>query len=92
MRFSKSQTGGRISEEFAAMVNELYSGKNKSVAPRDFRQVFGQYERAFSGYEQQDSHELLTILMDRLHLELQFNWEEVIPPFLSLAQSTINES
>lgn len=73
----KSKTGGRISEEFAALIAELWTGKSKSIAPRDFRYVFGQFEKAFSGYEQQDSHELLTILMDHLHSELQMRLNEV---------------
>lgn len=33
----------------------------------------GKHQRAFRGCEQQDSHEFLTILMDWLHLDLQFS-------------------
>jgi ubiquitin carboxyl-terminal hydrolase 8 len=32
----------------------------------------GKHQRTFRGCEQQDSHEFLTILMDWLHLDLQF--------------------
>lgn len=56
---------------------ELWSGRYKSVAPRNFRYAIGQFEKMFSGYEQQDSHEFLTILIDRLHSELQTAVNEV---------------
>lgn len=39
----------------------------------------------FSGYEQQDSHEFLTILIDRLHSELQMPIGEVIETCLLCA-------
>lgn len=74
---SKSKTRGQITDEFAAVIVELWNGKYKSIAPRDFRYVFGQYQKMFSGYEQQDSHEFLTILMDNLHLELELTLDEV---------------
>lgn len=67
----RGKTQGRITEEFAALCSELWSGKYKSVSPKCFRYAIGQFEKMFSGYEQQDSHEFLTILIDRFHSELQ---------------------
>lgn len=69
--FRKSRTRGEISEEFAAVCSELWSGKCRSISPQNFRHVFGQYKKEFAGYEQQDSHEFLTILIDYLHSELE---------------------
>lgn len=69
--YRNSKTQGRITEELALVCRELWSGRYKSISPEHFRYVFGQYERMFSKYDQQDSHEFLTILIDHLHSELQ---------------------
>lgn len=66
-----NKTQGRIAEEVAAVLKELWTGQYKCIASKNLRFVVGQYERQFGGIEQQDSHELLTILMDWLHSDLQ---------------------
>ncbi|CAB3233030.1 unnamed protein product, partial [Arctia plantaginis] len=65
-------TRGAIAEELAAVVRALWSGQYRFIATRDLRNEVGKHQRAFRGCEQQDSHEFLTILMDWLHLDLQF--------------------
>lgn len=77
MNCSKSKTRGAITEEFAQLAKEIWLGKYKSVAPRDFRSAFGQVYKMFASYEQQDSHEFLTELVDVLHSELQIPMDEV---------------
>ncbi|XP_031626737.1 ubiquitin carboxyl-terminal hydrolase 8 [Contarinia nasturtii] len=74
----KSKTHGQITEELAQLCKEVWSGKYKSVAPRDFRSVVGQENKMFASYEQQDSHEFLVILLDILHSEMQFPIEDTI--------------
>lgn len=53
------------------MLKVLWSGHYKYVSPYDLKRAVGQYKTMFMGYEQQDSHEFLTILMDLLQLDLQ---------------------
>ncbi|XP_060805897.1 ubiquitin carboxyl-terminal hydrolase 8-like isoform X2 [Amyelois transitella] len=65
-------TRGVIAEEMAAVVRALWSGQYRFIAIKDLRNEVGKHQRAFRGCEQQDSHEFLTILMDWLHLDLQF--------------------
>ncbi|CAH2053994.1 unnamed protein product, partial [Iphiclides podalirius] len=65
-------TRGAIAEELAAVVRALWSGQYRFIATKDLRNEVGKHQRAFRGGEQQDSHEFLTILMDWLHLDLQF--------------------
>ncbi|XP_052744434.1 ubiquitin carboxyl-terminal hydrolase 8 isoform X1 [Bicyclus anynana] len=65
-------TRGAIAEELAAVVRALWSGQYRFIATKDLRSEVGKHQRAFRGTEQQDSHEFLTILMDWLHLDLQF--------------------
>nr|XP_032522137.1 ubiquitin carboxyl-terminal hydrolase 8 isoform X1 [Danaus plexippus plexippus] len=65
-------TRGAIAEELAAVVRALWSGQYRFIAAKDLRSEVGKHQRSFRGNEQQDSHEFLTILMDWLHLDLQF--------------------
>ncbi|KAM8705468.1 hypothetical protein ACLKA7_009856 [Drosophila subpalustris] len=67
----QNKTNGQIIEEVAALMKVLWNGQYKCVASRDLRYVVGQYQKIFSGVDQQDSHEFLTILMDWLHSDLQ---------------------
>lgn len=65
-----SKTHGKIVEEVAAVIKALAEGY-KYISSKDLKAIVGQYERSFRGFEQQDSHEFLTILMDWLHSDLQ---------------------
>ena len=40
------------------------------VVPRNFKQAVGRFAPQFSGYQQQDSQELLTFVLDGLHEDL----------------------
>lgn len=70
--YSKSKTQGAITEELAMVCSELWSGKYKSISPKCLRYAIGQQQKIFSGYDQQDSHEFLTIIIDILNSELQY--------------------
>ncbi|KAG8229017.1 hypothetical protein J437_LFUL007571 [Ladona fulva] len=61
---------GEVAEEVAALVRALWGGDYRSIACRGLKGVVGMHKEAFAGYEQQDSHEFLTILMDWLHEDL----------------------
>lgn len=65
-----NSTRGEVAEEVAAVVRALWCGEFRSIACRDLKRVVGQHRKQFRGYEQQDSHEFLTILMDWLHEDL----------------------
>jgi len=61
---------GRIAEEFGALVGKVWSDKYTVVAPSSFKQAIGEFAPQFSGYNQQDSQELLSFLVDGLHEDL----------------------
>jgi ubiquitin carboxyl-terminal hydrolase 4/11/15 len=61
---------GKIAEEYGQLVNDLWSGKYKVVAPRGFKDAIGEFAPRFSGYNQQDSSELLSFLLDGIHEDL----------------------
>jgi ubiquitin carboxyl-terminal hydrolase 4/11/15 len=61
---------GKIAQSYAELVKEIYSNKYKMVVPRDFKQAIGEFAPRFSGYNQQDSSELLSFLLDGIHEDL----------------------
>ncbi|KAL0269128.1 UNVERIFIED_CONTAM: hypothetical protein PYX00_006961 [Menopon gallinae] len=65
-----SKTKGEVAGELAAVIKTLWSGKFRSIACRDLKNTIGQYKSEYATYEQQDSHEFLTFLMDWLHGDL----------------------
>lgn len=67
---SNKQTRGEISDEVSSTLNALWSGQYRSISCKDLKNAVGRYKSSFRGYEQQDSHEFLTILVDWLHEEL----------------------
>lgn len=62
--------GGRLAEEYAQLIQTMWSGQHSSMAPRDFKMSVSQFAPRFSGYQQHDSQELLSFLVDGLHEDL----------------------
>lgn len=61
---------GELAEIFSVLVRVLHSGQFKCVSPNEFKRTIGKFKSQFSGYDQQDSQELLAFLMDGLHEDL----------------------
>ncbi|XP_052425760.1 ubiquitin carboxyl-terminal hydrolase 15 isoform X1 [Carassius gibelio] len=61
---------GEIAKAYADLIKQLWSGKCSYVTPRPFKTQVGRFAPQFSGYQQQDSHELLAFLLDGLHEDL----------------------
>jgi ubiquitin C-terminal hydrolase len=61
---------GRVAEEYAQLLKSLWSGKYRVVAPSGLKHILGQVAPRFSGYQQHDSSELLSFLLDGLHEDL----------------------
>ncbi len=55
--------GGKIAMEYAKLIKDIWSGKFTTVAPRALKDVIGEYQPRFSGYQQHDSSELLSFLL-----------------------------
>ena len=62
--------GGEIAEEFSFLVQALWKGSYKSIAPKDFKRVLSKFAPQFSGTQQHDSQEFLAFLLDGLHEDL----------------------
>uniref|UniRef100_H3DBW0 Ubiquitin carboxyl-terminal hydrolase n=1 Tax=Tetraodon nigroviridis TaxID=99883 RepID=H3DBW0_TETNG len=61
---------GEIAEAYADVVKQIWSGRHYSVVPRIFKTKVGHFASQFLGYQQHDSQELLSFLLDGLHEDL----------------------
>uniref|UniRef100_A0A6I8NRX1 Ubiquitin carboxyl-terminal hydrolase n=1 Tax=Ornithorhynchus anatinus TaxID=9258 RepID=A0A6I8NRX1_ORNAN len=61
---------GEIAEAYADLVKQAWSGHHRSVVPRMFKTKVGHFASQFLGYQQHDSQELLSFLLDGLHEDL----------------------
>ena len=61
---------GEIAKAYAGLLHQIWNEKYSSVAPRQFKMQVGRFAPQFSGYQQQDSQELLAFLLDGLHEDL----------------------
>ena len=74
MYFSAFPSSGVLAENFSILIRVLYSGQFKCVSPVEFKRTVGKFKSQFSGYDQQDSQELLAFLMDGLQEDLNKVW------------------
>jgi len=63
-------TKGKLANAFGTLLKEIWMGNSSSVAPSAFKRAVGHFQPRFSGYQQQDSQELLAYLLDGLHEDL----------------------
>ncbi|XP_006811225.1 ubiquitin carboxyl-terminal hydrolase 32-like [Saccoglossus kowalevskii] len=61
---------GHIAKRYGDLVQDLWSGTSKSIAPLKLRWTIGKYAPRFNGFQQHDSQELLAFLLDGLHEDL----------------------
>ena len=69
---------GEIARAFGEMVKNMWSGRYTYVVPRNFKMAVGRFAPQFSGYQQQDSQELLTFLLDGLHEGKQCKFYRIV--------------
>uniref|UniRef100_A0A8C6X9T8 Ubiquitin carboxyl-terminal hydrolase n=1 Tax=Naja naja TaxID=35670 RepID=A0A8C6X9T8_NAJNA len=61
---------GEIAEAYADLIKQKWSGHHRSIVPRMFKTKVGHFASQFLGYQQHDSQELLSFLLDGLHEDL----------------------
>lgn len=61
---------GEIAKAYGELIKLMWSGKHSCTAPRNFKMQVGRFAPQFSGYQQQDSQELMAFLLDGLHEDL----------------------
>ena len=61
---------GVVAKEFAWLMRNMWSGRYKSVTPRDFKAMVDRFIPHMQGHSQQDAQEFLAFLMNELHEDL----------------------
>ncbi|XP_031429479.1 ubiquitin carboxyl-terminal hydrolase 32 isoform X2 [Clupea harengus] len=77
---------GHMAKCYGDLVQELWSGTQKNVAPLKLRWTIAKYAPRFNGFQQQDSQELLAFLLDGLHEDLNRVHEK---PYVELKDSDL---
>ena len=54
-------------KEFINLLKEKWVDEKKEIAPKKFKEICGEYNDTFKGYDQQDAHDFYTFLVDNLH-------------------------
>ena len=67
---SSSIPTGNLAGEFASLLSEMWNSKKRTLAPKAFKKALDKFAPSFAGYEHQDAHELLALLLDGLHEDL----------------------
>lgn len=63
-------TSGELVEEYANLIKEMWYSNSSYVSPWRFKKALSQFAPQFSGYNQQDSQEMLSFLLDGIHEDL----------------------
>lgn len=63
-------TGGVLAQAYGGLVEEMWDGSFSVVVPFEFKDTLGRFAPQFAGYQQQDSMELFSYLLDNLHEDL----------------------
>lgn len=61
---------GSVATGWGSLLEKIWGDQYKTVAPKSFKKVIGKVAPRFDGYQQQDSQEFLTFLLDGLHEDL----------------------
>ena len=63
-------TKGELSRSYGKLVTKMWYDDESSTAPAALKRAIGRFQPMFSGYEQHDSGELISYLLDGLHEDL----------------------
>lgn len=61
---------GVLFSAFQDLLNQVWLGKERVISPSALKMRIGQYSSRFNGWSQQDSHELISFLLDGIHEDL----------------------
>lgn len=60
-------SGGRLAVAFADFMQQMWSGRHKSVVPSQIKNIVAEKASQFANHAQHDAHEFLSFLLDGLH-------------------------
>lgn len=86
---NKYGSSGQVASAYYELILNLWNGNTPNLSPGDFRQILVKIIKKFQGFSQQDSHELLTYLLDTLHEDLNRVTEK---PYIEMKEKFEKES
>ena len=86
---NKYGSSGLVASAYYELIHNLWNGDSPNLSPGDFRQILVKIIKKFQGFSQQDSHELLTYLLDALHEDLNRLAEK---PYIEMKEKFESES
>ena len=63
-----------LTKEYAKLIKAMWTSSS-AIEPKTFHELVQKYDDNFSGYEQQDSQEVLAFILDHLHEGLKYDVE-----------------
>ena len=69
-RYNQYGTGGRLAYEFGNLLDWMYEGNVGSLKPWEIKKVVAQKAVQFRGFAQHDSQEMLSVLLETMHEDL----------------------
>jgi hypothetical protein len=67
---NRDGTKGDLLKAYAGLVQEIYLDNKNTLSPQQFKRILGQINEEYSGYQQQDAHEVIELLLDKLHEDI----------------------
>merc|ERR1719487_2840005 len=67
-------SGGDLARAYASFIRDAWSGSYSTVTPSALKRAVSGWKSQFSGYQQQDSQELMMALLDGLHENRTMSW------------------
>ena len=80
-------TGGFLTLAYANLIYNLNNSQKDYYSPEYFKNTIGIIDERYAGYEQQDTHELMTFLIDSIHEDLN---KVINKPKINRKDSEIN--
>lgn len=77
----------QLVNSFSALINQIYVQKSTIAAPKDILSILAYYAPHFSGFSQQDAHELLIFLLDLLHEDMNRAKQNYVKPQIASSSS-----
>lgn len=77
-------SGGDLARAYAGFIRDAWSGSYSTVTPSALKRAVSGWKSQFSGYQQQDSQELMMALLDGLHEDLN---EIIQKPYVEQLES-----
>merc|ERR1719301_182013 len=58
---------GRLATAFSQLLNDMWANGHTALSPFDVRKLIAERREEFAGYRQHDAQEVLTLILDELH-------------------------